>query len=151
VYLVFKNKMVWGRIVDLFGGEPKLPPGPTRLPEYFPVEPRGCERHAEKLFSCLSNEATEKARDLEKAGLYESYFPDVKIPKPDKIPVGEGLPKPGENPLDECRTFIAYYKRCCDRELKKSKNYMLTETYRVQEEYRYADNKDKDATVNTSK
>jgi hypothetical protein len=137
--------MVWGRIVDLVGGEPKLPPGPTRLPEYFPVEPRGCEWHAEKLFSCLANEATEKARDLEKAGLYESYFSDVTVPKPDKIPVGEGLPKPGENPLDECRTFIAYYKRCCDRELKKSKNHMLTETYRVQEEYRYADNKDKNA------
>lgn len=124
-------------IRDLIQGEPTLPPGPTRLPEYFPLEPRGCERHAQKLFSCLANEATEKARDLEKVGLYESVFQDVKVPKPDKIPEGEGLPKPGENPLDECKTFIAYYRRCCERELRKSKNVMLTEIYRVQEEYRY--------------
>ena len=47
------------------------------------------------------------------------------------------LPKAGDNPLDECRDFIAYYKRCCDRELKKKKNWLLTEPYRVQEEYRY--------------
>ena len=45
----------------------------------------------------------EKERDLEKVGLYESIFPDVKVPKPDKIPEGEGLPKPGENPLDYIR------------------------------------------------
>jgi hypothetical protein len=134
--------MVFGKIKEYFQGEPTLPPGPTRLPDYFPVEPLGCEKHAQKLFSCLANEATEKARDLEKAGLYESVFPDVVVPKPDKIPVGEGLPKPGENPLDECKTFIAYYKRCCDRELRKSKNSMLTEIYRVQEEYRYDGSKD---------
>jgi hypothetical protein len=95
----------------------------------------------------LANEATEKARDLEKAGLYESIFTDVVVPKPDTIPEGEGLPKPGENPLDECKTFIAYYKRCCDRELKKSKNSMLTEMYRVQEEYRYDGSKDAKDTV----
>ena len=47
------------------------------------------------------------------------------------------LPSPNDNPLDECRTLIAYYKRCCDRELKKKKNWILTEPYRVQEEYRY--------------
>lgn len=133
--------MVWGRIVDLVGGEPKLPPGPTRLPDYFPLEPRGCEHHSQKLFACLANEATEKARDMEKAGLYKSVFPDVEVPTPKEVPVGPGLPKAGENPLDECKTFIAYYKRCCDRELKKPKNWLLTEPYRVQEEYRYAGNK----------
>lgn len=47
------------------------------------------------------------------------------------------LPSPNDNPLDECRLAIAYYKRCCDRELKKKKNWILTEPYRVQEEYRY--------------
>ena len=51
----------------------------------------------------MANEAMEKERDLEKVGLYESIFPDVKVPKPDKIPEGEGLPKPGENPLDYIR------------------------------------------------
>ena len=47
------------------------------------------------------------------------------------------LPQAGDNPLDECRDFIAYYKRCCDRALKKKENWLLTEPYRVQEEYRY--------------
>ncbi|EEC51943.1 predicted protein [Phaeodactylum tricornutum CCAP 1055/1] len=137
--------MVFGRVVDLFRGEPQLPEGPTKLPQYFPVEPKGCEKHAQKLFSCLVNEATTKARDMEKAGLHKSYFPDVKVtPGDDKAAqlVAEGsddpeLPKAGENPLDKCRTAIAYYQRCCDRELKKRQNWILTEPYRVQEEYRY--------------
>ena len=51
------------------------------------------------------------------------------------------LPTRNDNPLDECRTFIAYYKRCCDRELKKNHNWILTEPYRVQEEYRYQQQK----------
>lgn len=137
--------MVLGRLVDWFGGEPKLPPGPTRLPDYFPVEPKGCESHAQKLFACLANEATAKARDMEKAGLHKSYFQDVQVVPGDakaaalvkEHPEDPSLPKPGDNPLDECRAHIAYYRRCCDRELKKRKNWILTEPYRVQEEYRY--------------
>ena len=132
--------MVWGRIVDTFGGEPKLPEGETKLPQYFPVEPKGCERHAQALFNCLAGEATEKAREMEKLGIHKSYFPDVEVKKPETLPKiteGPGIPKPGDNPLDECRTAIAYYKRCCDRELKKKKNWILTEPFRVQEEYRY--------------
>jgi len=140
--------MVWGRIVDAVS-TPKLPEGePTRLPQYFPVEPRGCERHAQKLFACLAKEATDKARDMEKAGLLTSYFDDVKFKATDEkaaalVASGESktnpdLPQAGQNPLDECRTHIAYYKRCCDRELKKKKNWILTEPYRVQEEYRYS-------------
>jgi hypothetical protein len=132
--------MVWTRIVDSFSGEPKLPPGPTRLPDYFPVEPHGCERHAQKLFACVANEATLKAREMEKLGYHKSHYPDVEVKPPanaSKIVDGENLPKPGDNPLDECRSAIAYYKRCCDRELKKRKNWILTEPYRVQEEYRY--------------
>lgn len=136
--------MVFGRIIDFFVGEPKLPDGPTKLPDYFPVEPKGCEQHAQKLFNCLVNEATEKARDMEKAGLHKSYFPDVEVKPGDENAaklVQEGgdpnLPKPGDNPLDECKRQIAYYKRCCDRELKKKKNWILTEPFRVQEEYRY--------------
>mmetsp|Transcript_12023 Transcript_12023/g.18446 ORF Transcript_12023/g.18446 Transcript_12023/m.18446 type:complete len:140 (-) Transcript_12023:195-614(-) len=131
--------MVWYRIVDAISGEPQLPPGPTRLPDYFPVEPKGCEHRAQKLFSCISNQATEKARDMEKLGYHKSYYPDVEV-KPVEKPKnvdGEDLPKPGDNPLDECRSLIAYYKRCCDRELRKRKNWILTEPYRVQEEYRY--------------
>lgn len=145
--------MVFGRIRDAIQGKPTLD-GPSKLPDYFPVEPRGCEKHAEKLFKCLSNEATAKARDMEKAGLHESYYDDVtpKAVDPDAAKkvqelasnaeasssAGlESLPKAGDNPLDECRDLIAYYKRCCDRELKKKHNWILTEPYRVQEEYRY--------------
>jgi hypothetical protein len=139
--------MVFGRIRETFQGKPKLE-GTARLPDYFPVEPKGCERHADKLFKCLANEATVKARDLEMAGLHESYYPGVAVRPVDEDAAkrvqaadssdDSGLPKAGDNPLDECRDFIAYYKRCCDRELKKKKNWILTEPYRVQEEYRYA-------------
>lgn len=137
--------MVWGRVADLFRGEPKLPEGqPTRLPPYFPLEPKGCESQSQKLFACLANEATEKARDMEKAGLHKSYFSDVQVKPGDEKAArlaaesdDPSLPKPGDNPLDECRTLIAYYQRCCERELKKRKNWILTEPYRVQEEYRY--------------
>jgi hypothetical protein len=163
--------MVWQRIVDAWQGEPKLPDNadgqhPTRLPPYFPVEPKGCEAHAQRLFACLANEATEKARDMEKAGLHKSYFADVQVPPPanaEKMAEllreeadaaasaessssssssdnGRRLPKPGDNPLDECRSAIAYYQRCCDRELKKRKNWILTEPYRVPVEYRYNNN-----------
>jgi hypothetical protein len=142
--------MVYYRIVDFFSGEPQLPKGePTRLPPYFPVEPVGCEKYAQKLFTCLADEATTKARDMEKAGLHKSYFSDVAPvatdPKAAQLiadqqasgDIDPSLPKPGDNPLDECRSNIAYYNRCCDRELKKRQNWILTEPYRVQEEYRY--------------
>ena len=140
--------MVFGRIRDAISGKPTLD-GPSVLPDYFPVEPKGCEKHADKLFKCLANEATAKARDMEAAGLHKSYYPDVEVKAGDedaakkvqelasKGEVDASLPKAGDNPLDECRDLIAYYKRCCDRELKKKHNWILTEPYRVQEEYRY--------------
>mmetsp|Transcript_16355 Transcript_16355/g.22791 ORF Transcript_16355/g.22791 Transcript_16355/m.22791 type:complete len:151 (-) Transcript_16355:243-695(-) len=144
--------MVWGRIRDAISGTPKLE-GEAQLPDYFPVEPRGCERHAEKLFTCLAEEATAKARDMEKAHLHKSYYTGEVVDASatsadqknstdismldDQTKKERGLPTANDNPLDECRTFIAYYKRCCDRELKKKQNWILTEPYRVQEEYRY--------------
>jgi hypothetical protein len=92
----------------------------------------------------MANEATAKARDMEKAGLHKSYFSDVIVnPEDEKAAKlaaesdDPALPKVGDNPLDECRSQIAYYMQCCDRELKKKKNWILTEPYRVQEEYRY--------------
>jgi len=143
---------VLSSVIDLFRGKPTID-GVTRLPDYFPVEPRGCERHAQPLFKCLADEATEKAREMEKAGLHKSYYPDVKpVPVDEKaakkvqenatsikkpLDGSEKLPTIDDNPLDACRDFIAYYKRCCDRELKKKHNWILTEPYRVQEEYRY--------------
>lgn len=138
--------MVWGALKNAIGlGEPTLPDGPTKLPQYFPVEPQGCEKHAQSLFNCLANEATTKARQMEEAGVHKPYFSDV---QPDATkskstqvtvddPSNPEVPKAGDNPLDECRTFIAYYKRCCDRKLKQKKNWILTEHVRVQEEYRY--------------
>ena len=150
--------MVWGRIVDGLSRTPTID-GPSKLPDYFPVEPRGCEKHSQRLFECLAKDATAKARDMEKAGYGKSYYPDVEAERlkklqsdseksnkgasEDDVAASKGveksqqLPSPNDNPLDECRTLIAYYKRCCDRELKKKKNWILTEPYRVQEEYRY--------------
>jgi hypothetical protein len=124
--------------------EPTLPPGPTRLPPYFPVQPKGCEKHAQTLFDCLQQEALTKAREMEKAGLHKSYFSDVTV-KPGDAKAAQlvaesddpSLPKAGDNPLDQCQKPIAYYMQCCDRELKKKHNWILTEPYRVQEEYRY--------------
>ena len=101
---------------------------------------------------------------MEKAGYAKSYYPTVEAERLKNLSSKDGdtkkeggsatvlavdsnkakadgtsnkLPSPNDNPLDECRTLIAYYKRCCDRELKKKKNWILTEPYRVQEEYRY--------------
>ncbi|KAL7484762.1 hypothetical protein ACHAW6_010384 [Cyclotella cf. meneghiniana] len=145
--------MVLGRLRDSLFGPPTLT-GPTVLPPYFPVTPAGCEKHAERLFTCIATTATEKARDMEKAGYAKSYYPDIRekqeretkeqnVPVPSPVLEGRkdvdtaALPSPNDNPLDQCRTFVAYYKRCCDRELKKKKNWILTEPYRVQEEYRY--------------
>jgi len=153
--------MVLHKIKDIITGKPKLE-GPSILPDYFPVQPRGCEKHADSLFKCIANDATSKARDMEAAGLHSSYYDDItevkagdeyaaKKVREMAVAAATGdsndnssnekdhpsLPKAGDNPLDECRDFIAYYKRCCDRELKKKHNWILTEPYRVQEEYRY--------------
>mmetsp|Transcript_734 Transcript_734/g.1505 ORF Transcript_734/g.1505 Transcript_734/m.1505 type:complete len:152 (+) Transcript_734:162-617(+) len=149
--------MVWNRIRDAIYGPPQLE-GPSILPPYFPVEPAGCEKHAQNLFQCIAKDATERARDMEKMGYGKSYYSEIEEERLKKLKEDAGngerrnvaekvlkgkdvdaskLPKPDDNPLDECRTFIAYYKRCCDRELKKKKNWILTEPYRVQEEYRY--------------
>ena len=130
----------------IFGrAEPKLPEGKVvRLPDYFPVEPKGCERVAQELFKCITGTATEKARDIEKAGFHTSYYPDVEVKIKDQHAAAvaatsddPSLPKKGDNPLDVCYTEIVYYEQCCNRELKKKKNWILTEPYRVQEEYRY--------------
>lgn len=127
--------MVWGRIRDAIAGAPTLE-GPSKVPDYFPVEPRGCEVHSQRLFECLTNEATAKAREIERVKSNPpSDGKDVSADASSSSPPGP--PSVGDNPLDECRSFIAYYKRCCDRELKKKHNWMLTEPYRVQEEYRY--------------
>lgn len=92
---------------------------------------------------------------MEKMGYGKSYYEDVEKERVASLKQQEDgstaaakisdsadidkskLPSPDDNPLDECRLAIAYYKRCCDRELKKKKNWILTEPYRVQEEYRY--------------
>jgi hypothetical protein len=146
--------MVWGKVKSLLGlSEPTLPDGPTRLPDYFPVEPKGCEKHAQLLFACLANEATEKARDMERLGLHQSYFSDVQVKPVDpkaveavaatnedsSVDAAAALlfPKAGDNPLDECRKLVAYYQHCCDKKLKRKENLILTEHVRVQDEYRY--------------
>ena len=61
---------------DALSGTPKLE-GESKLPNYFPVEPRGCEKHSARLFECLAGAATDKAREMEKAGLHRSWYPDV--------------------------------------------------------------------------
>mmetsp|Transcript_24984 Transcript_24984/g.54778 ORF Transcript_24984/g.54778 Transcript_24984/m.54778 type:complete len:151 (-) Transcript_24984:277-729(-) len=140
--------MVWGRIKNAIGlGDPldSLPDGPTRLPDYFPLEPKGCEKQSQKLFKCLSGEATDKARDMERVGFHKSYFPDVKVGPMDpkaaeavaQDPENPDFPKAGDNPLDECRMFIANYMKCSDRALGQKRNRLLQETVRVQDEYRY--------------
>jgi hypothetical protein len=140
--------MVWNALRKAVGfGEPTLPYDgqPTRLPQYFPVEPKGCEKQAQKLFQCLSNEATAKARDMERVGYYQPYFDNVSAVPTDpqaaeavaRDPKNPEFPQPNDNPLDECKTFIAQYQYCCDRKLKQKRNWILTEQVRVQEEYRY--------------
>ncbi|KAG7345798.1 hypothetical protein IV203_033329 [Nitzschia inconspicua] len=142
--------MVWNTLKNAIGlgGEPTLDDDdgqPTRLPQYFPVEPKGCEKHSQNLFQCLANEATAKARDMERVGYHRPYFHDVTpVPTDPKAaeavaadPTNPDYPKPNDNPLDECKKLIAYYKHCCDRKLKLKKNWILTESVRVQEEYRY--------------
>jgi hypothetical protein len=157
--------MVWGAITRTlgFGGSVSDDSnslhsgGPTRLPDYFPVEPKGCEKPSQLLFNCLANEATEKQRDLERVGFHRPYFVDngsgvgdddtvVEVQPTDPVaakavrddPTNPNYPKPDDNPLDECSKFIAQYQKCCDRALKKKTNWILTETVRVQEEYRYS-------------
>ena len=127
--------------------------GPTRLPDYFPVEPKGCEKPSQSLFNCLANEASEKQRDLERVGFYHPYFAEgdgegqqqqaeptdpvaAKAVRDD--PTNPNYPKPTDNPLDECSKFINQYRKCCDRALKRKQNWILTEAVRVQEEYRYS-------------
>ena len=174
-------------LFGLFGSSSPLPNDgtPTRLPDYFPVQPKGCEKVSEKLFACVTDTATAKARDLEKAGFHKSYYDtggqddhdaddDTGSPSSDAgsrmstggeasasvvVVVSEPnsataatttttaaaaeqgddgvLPRRGENPLDMCRKDIEQYMICCNRELKKKQNWILTEPYRVQEEYRY--------------
>ena len=140
--------MVWNSIKNAIGlGDPLAnePAGPTRLPQFFPVEPKGCEKHTQRLFNCLSKEATDKVRDMERVGFHKSYFKDVAVSPVDpkaaeavaQNPDNPEFPKAGENPLDECKLFIANYRQCCERALRQKRNRILQETVRVCEEYRY--------------
>lgn len=150
--------MVWNALknaIGLGGGEPTLVENdgtPLRLPQYFPVTPKGCESHAHKLFDCLATKATDKARDMERVGYHTPYFlsdnSNVVVLPTDPVaaaavaenPNHPEYPQPTDNPLDECKTFIAYYQKCCDKKLKQKQNWILTESVRVQEEYRYTTN-----------
>mmetsp|Transcript_38204 Transcript_38204/g.46610 ORF Transcript_38204/g.46610 Transcript_38204/m.46610 type:complete len:167 (+) Transcript_38204:140-640(+) len=157
--------MVFTRIANLFR-EPQLPPGPINLPEYFPVNPIGCETKTEALFQCLAGDATTKLRDMEKGGVSPRYYADMNENYVEQLknvdaaaaaaaaggdeaaaqkndgggPV-EDVRRltPDDDPLEPCRSLIAQYKYCCDRQLKKRQNWKLTEPYRVQEEYRYSE------------
>jgi hypothetical protein len=139
---------MWNSLKNAIGwGVPTLPDDgqPTRLPHYFPVEPKGCEKQAQTLFQCLSNEATAKARDMERVGYYQPYFDNISaIPTDPQAaeavkddPNNPEFPQPNDNPLDECKMVIAQYQHCCDRKLKHKRNWILTESVRVQKEYRY--------------
>ncbi|KAL7578843.1 hypothetical protein ACA910_016063 [Epithemia clementina (nom. ined.)] len=145
--------MVFGRIAGWFGySDPKWPEGqPLKLPDYFPVQPKGCEKQSQKLFDCVAGAATDKQRDIEKAGYHKSYFAGVETtaldekyasyvneqqdkPEEERDPT---VPRRGENPLSVCQLQILQYQKCCDQALKKKQNWILTEPYRVQKEYRY--------------
>ena len=122
--------MVLDRIRDMIQGEPTLPPGPIHLPDYFPVEPIGCEKKTQALFQCLIEKATPKHRELEGKNEHDLHYQIISSDKNEQK-------TPEKDPLEPCRSVIAHYKRCCDRELKRKRNWRLTELYRVQEEYRY--------------
>mmetsp|Transcript_29736 Transcript_29736/g.45558 ORF Transcript_29736/g.45558 Transcript_29736/m.45558 type:complete len:143 (+) Transcript_29736:145-573(+) len=135
---------MWLRVRNAVMGAPKLE-GEATLPDYFPIEPKGCEYVSQKLFLCISSEAVGIVRDKEHVQVHTNYYtksPVSETPiltKSDDLSQDEkqALPTAGDNPLDACRNQIALYKQCCDRELKKKKNWLLTEPHRVQEEYRY--------------
>lgn len=146
--------MVWGVVSGWLGfsSEPKWPEGkPVKLPDYFPVKPKGCEVPAQKLFDCVAGEATDKQRDLENAGYHKSYFAGIETRAKNekyaqyadeqqqlaKEERDSTVPVRGENPLNVCQSQILKYQQCCDRALKKKQNWILTEPYRVQKEYRY--------------
>lgn len=117
--------MVFERVRDYFAGPPELPPGPIKLPKHFPLVPIGCEEKADKLFSCIGSNATDKMRELEKTGKDSKYHEN-----------SNNLSRE-DDPLEPCRELLAYYNRCCERNLRKRNNERLLEIYRVHEEYRY--------------
>jgi hypothetical protein len=94
-----------------------------QLPSYFPVVPKGCEVKADLLFKCIAGDATDNLR------LWE----EEQITSHEEI---------ARDPVSECcQTYVQQYKSCCDKQLKKRSNWMLTESFRVQDEYRYAGKK----------
>mmetsp|Transcript_41425 Transcript_41425/g.48300 ORF Transcript_41425/g.48300 Transcript_41425/m.48300 type:complete len:143 (+) Transcript_41425:79-507(+) len=127
-----------------------LPPGPTKLPPYFPVVPKGCEAKSDELFNCISGAGTSKLRMMEKEGTSTSYYdkkPEIVVNETSVGVKGEAGQQNVDthDALEPCREFLVKYQTCCKRELKKKKNWILTEPYRVQEEYRYNREEEKGA------
>lgn len=74
---------------------------------------------ADQLFKCIAGDATDKLRSWEEEPTTSNE--EISI-----------------DPVSECcRTYVQQYKSCCDKQLKKRSNWLLTESYRVQDEYRY--------------
>jgi len=92
------------------------------LPSYFPVVPKGCEAVSETMFRCLEEDASNKLREIEQETSNSTKHNDATVDC---------------DPLRVCSLFISQYQKCCDRQLQKKSNWILTESYRVQEEYRY--------------
>jgi hypothetical protein len=119
------------------------------LPNYFPVVPKGCESQSEALFKCIEGDASQKLRQLEQTQQSSSTVANAK-PSSNSSSQEQGATEEAtatstgddNNPLGLCRDLIAQYQKCCDKQLKKKTNWMLTETYRVQEEYRYQGSND---------
>merc|ERR1719362_1979491 len=48
--------------------------GPAKLPDFFPLSPKGCEHLSESLFDCISNKALPIAREMERKGVNTLYW-----------------------------------------------------------------------------
>ena len=130
-----------GSLIKYIKGDDEelLNQSPIELPDYFPAEPRGCERNVEDLFQCLANEATENIRDLEKKGIRKAgrYYGSENQSNGNVNTNNEASSNTSADPLEPCRLLVYQYKKCCNKQLKKKDNQHLMDTYRVQEEYRY--------------
>jgi len=77
---------------------------PTKLPEYFPRAPKGCEKPSEVFFACYSVAAAKTNADDTTCGL-----------------VG----------LEKCANELRAYEQCMDKLKVKERRYRVQEEYRV--------------------
>ena len=118
--------LVIGRLIKHVKGDDDelLNESPIKLPDYFLAEPMGCQRNVKRLFQCLTNEATDTIRDVDKNRIRKAgrYYPDTtpNSNKEESTPSKSISSNDNDDPLEPCRLLVHQHNKFVRSNLRRN-------------------------------